>query len=482
MEETLLRLEGLLLPSIADVAVLSVDVNNEAMRVEARSTAAEARCPSCGSHSSRIHSSYLRFPADVPSAGRRVVLCLWVRRFFCRDASCGRRTFVEQLPSLTRRHSRWTERLRSTLAAVGLALAGRAGARMARVFGVSVSRSTVLRLLDTLPELEAPSPRVVGVDEYATRKGRVYGTVLVDCETRRPVDLLPDREASSLAEWLKKRPGIEVICRDRAPFFAEGATAGAPQATQVADRWHLWHNLGEAAERAVTHHRQCLRVLVPEPTGDEGDEPTPPEGTLASPWQSDRFANRIRARHATVHALLEAGHSRRSIGRRLHMTHRTVKSLADAARPEDLFRGQWQYNRSSALDEYKPYLDDRWNEGCSNAWKLWEEIAPLGYQGSYGIVSAYIRKKRTSPRPVTAQPPAPRLVTRWILSRPDSLSDRTTPAQSCPGQLPRTRSPYRTRPILRADAHRAPGRTAPHMARRCPQGRPAQPPHASRGD
>ncbi|GAA2425694.1 hypothetical protein GCM10010433_27120 [Streptomyces pulveraceus] len=107
------------------------------------------------------------------------------------------------------------------------------------------------------------------------------------------------------------------------------------------------------------------------------------------------------------------------------MTHRTVKSLADAAKHEDGLRGQWQwqFNRTSALDEYKPYLDDRWNEGCTNAWKLWEEIVPLGYQGSYGIVSACVRKKRTSPRPVIAQPPAPRVVTRWILSRPESLTE-----------------------------------------------------------
>ncbi|MER8089939.1 transposase [Streptomyces sp. NPDC094048] len=104
---------------------------------------------------------------------------------------------------------------------------------------------------------------MVGVDEYATHKGRVYGTVLVDVETRRPVDLLPDREASSLAAWLAKRPGIEIVCRDRAPFFAEGATAGAPQATQVADRWHLWHNLVEAAERAVARHRQCFASRSP---------------------------------------------------------------------------------------------------------------------------------------------------------------------------------------------------------------------------
>ena len=175
---------------IADVSVVSVDVSNKTIRVAARSTTAGSACSGCGNWSIRVHSSYLRFPADVPSAGRRVVLCLRVRRFACPVASCGRRTFVEQVPGLTRRYGRWTERLRSTLAAVGLALAGQAGARMAGVFGVSVSRSTLLRLVEALPEPDLPAPRVVGVDEYATRKGRHYGTVLVDVETRRPVDLL----------------------------------------------------------------------------------------------------------------------------------------------------------------------------------------------------------------------------------------------------------------------------------------------------
>ncbi|MFD4754347.1 transposase family protein [Streptomyces sp. NPDC058426] len=207
MEEVVLRLEKLLVPSISDVAVLSIDVTDEAVRIEDQRTVAGSDCPGCGSWSRRIHSSYLRFPADVPSGGRRVVLCLRVRRFLCPVISCGRRTFVEQMPGLTRRYGRRTERLRSTLAAVGLALAGRAGARMARVFGLSVSRSTVLRLVESLPDPEVPAPRVVGVDEYATRKGRHYGTVPVDVESRRPVDLLPDREASSLAAWLAKRPG-----------------------------------------------------------------------------------------------------------------------------------------------------------------------------------------------------------------------------------------------------------------------------------
>ncbi|WP_341869052.1 hypothetical protein [Streptomyces diastatochromogenes] len=216
--------------------------------------------------------------------------------------------------------------------------------------------------------------------------------------------------------------------RDRLPGPRTGSSQRAPQAAQVADRWHLWHNLGQAAERAVAGHRQCLRVLVPD-REEKAAQPTLPEKKADSPWRSERFANRVRTRHATVHALLEASHSRRSIARQLQITHRTVKSQADAAKPEDLFRGQWQYNRTSVLDKYKTYLDERWGEGCTNAWKLWEEIVPLGYRGSYGRVSAYLREKRTSPRPVTAQPPAPRVVTRWILSRP-SRSGSTPSART----------------------------------------------------
>ncbi|WP_323185475.1 ISL3 family transposase [Streptomyces sp. NBC_01214] len=422
MDDLAVRLKDLLFPSVADVVVLSVDVDIAIVRVDVQGSAVGASCPLCGTWSDDVHGSYLRFPTDVPSGGRSVVLRLRVRRFTCPNASCGRRTFVEQIPGLTRRHGQRTERLRSTLSDIGLALAGRAGARMAQVVGVGVSRSTVLRLVDALPEPEPPDPRVVGVDEYATRKGRHYGTVLVDVETRRPVDLLPDRESASLAAWLAKRPGIEVICRDRAPFFAEGATVGAPQAVQVADRWHLWHNLSEAAERSVSQHRRCLHVLVPiAPQPDT--EPAPAAEPATSPWAtSSRYADRTRARHATIHALIEAGHSRRSIQRQLGMTYRTVQRFADAARPEDLFTGQWQ-NRSSILDEYKPYLDDRWSEGCTNAWKLWEEVVPLGYQGSYGRVRAYLHLKRTSPRPVAARPPSPRSVAGWILRRPETLTE-----------------------------------------------------------
>nr|WP_251053184.1 MULTISPECIES: transposase family protein [unclassified Streptomyces] len=160
VEEVLLRLKELLFPSIADVAVLPVDVNTAIVRVDAQCTADGAVCPVCGTWSNRFHGSYLRFPADVPSGGRRVVLQLRVRRFTCEYPGCARCTFVEQIRGLSRRHSQRTERLRSTLASVGLALAGRAGARIASVLGVSVSRSTVLRLVVTAPATGPPgTPR-----------------------------------------------------------------------------------------------------------------------------------------------------------------------------------------------------------------------------------------------------------------------------------------------------------------------------------
>ena len=205
------------------------------------------------------------------------------------------------------------------------------------------------------------------------------------------------------------------------PHFAEGATRGAPQVLQVAARWHLWHNLGEAAEKCVYRHRGCLRPTPEQPEELQQHEPEP---AASSPWPTGhRFAERTRAKHATIHALLAAGHSKRSVARQLDMTLNTILRFSRAATPEEMFTGQWQ-NRTTRLDAYKPYLDQRWQEGCTNAWKLWEEIKEQGYPRGYASVRDYVgRTFRGKPQPVGPRPPTARAVTRWLLTHPDALPE-----------------------------------------------------------
>ena len=421
----------------AKLAVHDVDAHSTTVAVVAQTTAPEARCPLCHQPSQRIHSRYVRKLADLPWQGQVGRIRLQVRRFFCLASECPRRIFAERLP-FAAAFGRTTTRLRDTHLEIGLFLGAEPGARLARRLAVPTSPDTLLRRIRSAPLPEWPTPRVLGVDDWAMRRGRVYGTILCDLEQGgRPVDLLPDREAITLANWLKGHPGVEVISRDRAGAYAQGARDGAPAATQIADRWHLLRNIREMLENLLGRHRSQLNeavqavvapspVALPAPTESQ----TSTQALVSSPalieFKTSTLApvsrasalsaarrERRRERYEEVKALQQQGYSERAIARRLHFGRKTVQRYCRAAAfPERCARR----NRLSQIEPYGGEVRRRWEGGCRNAMQICREMRAQNYPVTYWMVRKYIQKLRrqesTQPRPV--QPPSPRRAS-WLL-------------------------------------------------------------------
>jgi len=439
------------LPHLSALVIEAVIDRGCGLILDVRLRAAEAACPRCGQSSRRVHSRYRRGLDDAPIAGRAVQLRLRVRRFFCDNADCPARTFAEQPAELTAPRARRTLPLRRMLVSIAVALAGRAGARLAERLGMLTSRDSLLRLLRTLPDpqpdlsqsgAQQQRPRLLGIDDFALRRGHVYGTVVVDMLSGRPVDLLPDRQSGTVAAWLEGRPEVEVICRDRAGAYAEAAALAAPQAVQVADRWHLWHNLAGHLERVVLAHRRCVRDLPPlnpaasaDPTGpaDPNERvdaataadtaaPSEPAAQVNPPGQELWIVTRTRERYQTITELRAAGKSIAQIARELGLDRRTVRRFARATSEQELHVKNRQ--RATVLDDYTDHLHRRWAEGCTDAAALAREITTMGYRGSIRTVRTYLhplRSGRPVPPPRTVAPTV-REVTSSMLRRPDTLT------------------------------------------------------------
>jgi transposase len=364
---------------------------------------------------------------DAAVAGRGVEICLRVRRFFCDNQGCGRRTFVEQVAGLTTRYARCTVVVRGMWESIGLALAGRAGSRLATRLGVPASRSTLLRVIRALPDPEIGRVVVLGVDDFSLRRGHVYGTVLIDIDTHRPIDLLADREADTFATWLREHPGTQVVCRDRAGAYAEGARSGAPEAIQVADRWHLWHNLAEHGEKTVAAHHNCLGQpedippKVPLEQGSAADLTKATQVAQVQRRENSALVTRTKARYQAVQTLKADGKGVKTIMRELDLAKETVRRFYRAESVEELL-AKPRAGRPSVLDTYKPYLHERWNAGITNASRLYR-ITEQGYQGSRGTLTAYLAPFRAlgaAPAP-TPSVPKVRQITSWMLRRPEDL-------------------------------------------------------------
>ncbi|MFB6506695.1 MULTISPECIES: transposase [unclassified Streptomyces] len=267
---------------------------------------------------------------------------------------------------------------------------------------------------------------MLGVDEFAVRRGRTCATILIDMSTHRPVDVLADRAANTFASWLRNYPDVRIICRDRAGSFRDGAQAGAPQARQAADAWHLLHNLTEAVERVVGRHRTDLRERLGSHDGrSKDDQPQEVSGRaeLDVHGRPRPLASRTRERHQQIHERIERGDGLRAIARDLHLSRATVNRFARAAEVDELLVAA--INRPTLIDDYRLHLHHRWMEGCTNASALTSEIQRLGYRGDVNTVRRHLKPYRSGAIPATAPSPhlTVRRVTDWIVRRPEHLTD-----------------------------------------------------------
>ena len=440
-----------LLPQGAPLHLETAHLDEGAAQLTLRVTSRQAlgHCPVCRFPPRRIHSYYERTLADLPWAHLRVVLQLQVRKFFCANGRCTRRIFTERLPTVAAPWARRTLRLTQRLVALGLALGGKAGVRLSQRWGLGVSRNTLLRVLRRQPLPGFPTPTVLGVDDWALRKRHTYGTILVDLERRRPIALLSDRDADTLAPWLRDHPGVQIITRDRSKAYEDGARQGAPAAIQVADRFHLLQNLAEVLDQVFNAHIQELNALndarhqtpVPQPDGTLAAPVPPPLNPKDAVVQAQQRRARRLATYEQVWALHRQGSTGYAIARQLRIGKSTVfRYLRTATCPER--RGRSDRGRS-VLDPYKSSLLSRWNAGCREALALFAELKGQGYSGSYPTVARYAQRLRQAqglsarqrvtrqPVPAVSEPQTPLLTPRratWlVLRRPDTREAREAP-------------------------------------------------------
>jgi transposase len=461
-------LAKLLLPDVEHIELKTVTTEERIIRLHLQSTATTSLCPTCHHTSQRVHSQYQRSPADLPWAGVAVKLHVQLRRFKCETAACPRRTFVERVPTLVAPSARQTTRLAAVLLELGLTAGGEGGARLGQTLGLKTSPDSLLRLIRRAPLPPTKTPRAVGIDEWAWRKGRRYGTILVDLEKHEVVDLLPDDQRETIVAWFKAHPEIEVVSRDRSGAFASAASEGVPAAQQVADRFHLLQNITDVLKRTLERSGPQLETIRQRPAPAAaassaavlesevvaptvlGEEPTAPAAAPAAPLgrgrsskaptsqaarplgraeqqRLERLAER-EARYEEVWRLFRAGMTKWEIARTVGHSRKTIirwlNSSAYPAHPGAKGRGQALKSR---LDPYKPYLLRRYQEGCHTASVLFHEIKQQGYQGSDSLVRRFVtRIRRSSDDPTVLTKKAERYSFRdlafAVVRRPDERS------------------------------------------------------------
>jgi transposase len=388
-------------------------------------------CPLCGQVSRSRHSCYCRCLQDFPWQGVSVQLWATVGRFRCRNHACPRKIFCERLPGVARVYARQSDRASEIVRLIGYVSGGLPGQRLLNRLSIATSDDTILRRVrqKPIPESSSLPVRNLGVDDWAWRKGQDYGTILVNLDLHRVVDLLPDRAAESFSAWLNQHPEIVTIARDRCGIYAEGATLGAPQSQQIADRFHLVLNLSATMERVLEERsRELILPPLEEPApewqppdgGDAGTDTPPPP---ARPTQSELKRQRRLECYEQVVALLKSGQSQAAISRALGIERKTIRRW--------LRRGEFPerktpHRRPPKVSEFGAYLEQRWNEGCHNASRLYHEIRERGYPGKRAMVACFVAGWRTTGKAIRPNAPtriSPKHAAILVTRAADQMTD-----------------------------------------------------------
>lgn len=417
-----------LLPLPQGLIINSVEITPTALNFAVATTAPTATYPLCTQLSAKVQSRYYRTLADLTWANQSVQLRLHLRRFFCLNGKCQRRIFCERLEPLTQAYAHKTKRLLAALTDLALALGGRPAEALAKKQGLPTSRSSLLRLLHQYQLPTFPSPKLLGVDDFALKKGRVYATLLVDLETHQPIEVLGDRTDKTFGEWLQQHPTIEIISRDRDSSYAKAAHEFAPQAGQIADRFHLLKNLRDYVDdfcqrkrvwQLVSKQKEVAAKVV-NPTSSDLTQTTalarqlPPLAissqskslvmvdsnaasikklTKEQQRQQEPYHKRLE-RYQQVRELVEVVASNRQIAAQLKLDHSTVSRYVKAANAEEAVGSKPRTPKASLLDEYKAYLYERWREEQPTVSQLYQELCQQGYKGSIGTIRLFLARLR----------------------------------------------------------------------------------------
>lgn len=377
-----------------------MDLETTHLTITVCSTQISAACPLCATLSQRVHSHYQRTLADLPCVHFALSLLVQVCKFFCDNPACERRIFTERFPAVAAPWARKTARLVERIQSIGIALGGAAGARLAHQIGVSVCGSSLLNHLKPLSLPELKVPKILGVDDFAFRKGHHYGTILVDLETHRPIALLADRKAETLADWLKAHPGVEMLSRDRSKAYKSAMTQGAPNAIQVADRFHLAKNLEETLEGVFKGYLTELKAVETQQRQENATPKTAvvqpqPTATARAQAQTQQTYQRRCQQQQDIKALSAQHYSQNEISQRVGLSVRTVQRLLNQPDLPETPPRRHSFGRS-LLDPYKERLVDWWNQGIRQSKALMLLLQQAGYTGSERTLTRYISTLRAA--------------------------------------------------------------------------------------